>query len=456
MIARLSDGAQNNMDDGILLLLTVVLVFLNGLFSALMFALLRARGARMKELAESGKHSAKLASAALKQLDVSLATTQIGLTLTSLGLGWVSGPFLARLLEPAFNTAGLTADVAWIPSLALAFLLLAGVTLVFGALSPRIAAMRDADGTLLVLARPLTVFNWLMRPFSLLLGGAAAMVAGRHQERNGGSDDTEEELRLIISSGGAENGGTLRETQAELLDNVIDFGRRLARQVMTHRTEILALDAEETLAENVRMAQEGGRTRYPLIEGDIDTVIGFVHTKDLYALYQRDPNGDIRSVARDILIVPDTIRGDQVLRQMQRKRQHMAMLVDEYGGTAGLVTITDLLEELVGEWPDEFEPQEEEWLVRLDDSSWRVDGRLPLADLEEAAGRELSCDEPCDTVGGFVFWLFGRIPEVGDTVESDGMVLRVAEMDGRRVSHVEITFFESGDEAAMEKGAVNT
>ncbi|MHB9109338.1 MAG: hemolysin family protein [Armatimonadota bacterium] len=443
------------MDDGILLLLTVLLVFLNGFFSALVFALLRARGARIKELAESGKHSAKLASAALKQLDVSLATVQIGLTLTSLALGWVSGPFLARLLLPAFSTAGVAADAAWIPSCALAFLLLACVTLVFGALSPRIVALRDADGTLLVLARPLTIFNWLLRPFSLLLSGAAAVVAGKHQERNGGSDDTQEELRLIISSGGAENGGTLRETQAELLDNVIDFGRRLARQVMTHRTEILALDAEEPLTENVRLAQEGGRTRYPLVQGDIDTVVGFVHTKDLFALYQREPDGDIRSVAREVLIVPDTIRGDQVLRQMQRKRQHMAMLVDEYGGTSGLVTITDLLEELVGEWPDEFEPQEEEWLVQLDENSWRVDGRLPLADLEEAAGRELSCDEPCDTVGGFAFWLFGRIPGAGDSVEADGVALRVAEMDGRRVSHVEVTFFGPSDEAAMEKGAVN-
>jgi len=438
----------------LLLLLTVLLVLLNGVFSALAFALLRARGARMKELAESGRHSAKLASTALRQLDVSLATAQIGLTLTSLVLGWVSGPFLARLLESAFNRTGMAAGTAWISSFALAFVLLAGVTLVFGALAPRIAALRDADGTLLGLSRSLALFNWLLRPVSLVLGGVASVVAGKRG--NGGSVDSEEELRLMITAGGAENGGTLRDTQAELLDNVIDFGRRLARQVMTHRTEILALDAEEPLTENVRQAQDGGRTRYPLVEGDIDTVIGFVHTKDLFALYQRDPNGDIRSVAREILIVPDTIRGDQVLRMMQRKRQHMAMLVDEYGGTGGLVTITDLLEELVGEWPDEFEPQEEEWLVPLDDNSWRVDGRLPLADLEEVAGRELSCDEPCDTVGGYAFWLFGRIPGVGDSAEADGVALRVAAMDGRRVSYVEVTFFDHSEEAGMARGAVNS
>jgi len=442
---------DDSLETFLLLLLTVLLVSLNGLFAALVFALLRARGARMKELAESGSRSAKLASAALKHLDVSLATAQIGLILTSLILGWVSGPYFAGHLATAFRAFGLADHAAWWSSLAVAFVLLAGVTLNFGAFIPRIIALRNADGTLLSLARPLTLFTWLLRPFSAMLGGAASAIAGARGGRQG-AVDSEEELRLIISSGGAENGGTLRETQAELLDNVIDFGRRLARQVMTHRTEILALDAEETLAENVRLAQEGGRTRYPLIRGDIDTVIGFVHTKDLFALYQRDPNGDIHTVAREILLVPDTIRGDQVLRQMQRKRQHMAMLVDEYGGTAGLVTITDLLEELVGEWPDEFEPQEEEWLVQLDDSIWRVDGRLPLSDLEEAAGRELACEESCDTVGGYAYWLFGRIPTVGDSAESDGIALRVTEMDGRRVSHVEVTFFAMAEEGSDDRG----
>jgi len=437
---------SESIETFLLLLLTVLLVVLNGLFVALAFALLRARGTRMKELTESSSRSAKLASDALKHLDLSLATVQIGFTVTSLALGWVSGPFLTRPLTVAFRAAGLGGQAAGWAGFAVAFVLLSCVTLVFGVLAPRIVALRNAEGTLQHLAYPLVISRWLLRPFSAVLGGAASAVAGTRRNGEQESVNSEEELRQLISAGGAENGGTLGVTQAELLDNVIDFGRRLARQVMTHRTEILALDVEEALEENVRLAQEGGRSRYPLIQDDIDTVIGFVHTKDLFALYQRDPHGDIRTVVRDILLVPDTILGDQVLRRMQRKRQHMAVLVDEYGGTAGLVTLTDLLEELVGEWPDEFEPLEEEWLVHLDDTTWRVDGRLPLADLEEAAGHALPCEEPCDTVGGYAFWLFGRIPAMGDTVEADGVAMRVLEMDGHRVSRVELSLFALAEE----------
>jgi len=437
---------SDSLETFLLLLLAALLVVLNGLFVALAFALLRVRGARAKEPAESGSRSTKPASDAL-----SLSTAQIGLTLTTLALGWIGVPRIAQPLADAFRAAGITERPAVWSSFAAAFLLLGCITLLFGALAPRISALRDADGTLRKLSRPLAVFNWLLRPFSAVLGGAAAAIA-RGEQLQG--VDSEEELRQIISAGGAENGGTLGETQAELLDNVIDFGRRLTRQVMTHRTEILALDAGEPLEANVRLAQQGGRTRYPLIEGDIDTVIGFVHTKDLYALYQREPNGDIREVRREILLAPDTIHGDQMLRQMQRKRQHMAVLVDEYGGTAGLVTITDLLEELVGEWPDEFEPQEEEWLVRLDDNTWQVDGRLPLADLEEAADQALHCGESCDTVGGYAFWLFGRIPAVGDSTEADGVAIRVLDMDGRRVSRVELSLFALAEEA-LENGGMH-
>jgi CBS domain containing-hemolysin-like protein len=439
---------SDSLETFLLLLLTVLLVSLNGTFVALVFSLMRARSARLKELAESGSRSAKLATDALKHLDLCLATAQIGLTLTGLALGWISAPFFARSLAMAFRAAGFAEQTVGWSAFAAAFLLLACVTLIFGALAPRIFALRNAEGTLQSLAYPLAASRWLLRPFSAVLGGAASLIAGARGNGDHESVNSEEELRLIISTGGACNGGTLGETQAELLDNVIDFGRRLARQVMTHRTEILALDAADTLEENVRLAQEGGRTRYPLIRDDIDTVIGFVHTKDLFALYQREPQGDIQTVSREILLVPDTIRGDQVLRLMQRKRQHMAVLVDEYGGTAGLVTITDLLEELVGEWPDEFEPQEEEWLVRLDETTWRVDGRLPLSDLEEAAGHALPCEDSCDTVGGYAFWLFGRIPAVGDSVELEGVAMRVLEMDGRRVSHVELSLFALAEEGA--------
>ena len=449
---------MDDIETFLLLLLTVLLVMLDGLFAAAIFSALRARGTRIKEMAEGGSFSAKMASAALNDLHGWLATAQFGLTLTTLALGWLSVPLVAdRLVVPALEASGFVryAQSGSLTVAGIAFTLIAFAVCIFSALAPRMVALRRPEDVLLRVAPAMALFHWLFTPFSLLLSGVARVMlrlTGLPVTDDQQQAHSEEELRKIISASGAENGGTLCEMQAELLDNIIDFGRRSARQVMTHRTEILALDAEVPLAENVRLAQDGGRTRYPVIQGDIDTVIGFVHTKDLFALYQQNPQGDIRGVAREIMLVPDTIRGDQILRQMQRKRQHMAVLVDEYGGTAGLVTITDLLEELVGEWPDEFEPVEEEWLIQLDETTWRVDGRLPFVDLEEAIGRALPCEESCDTVGGYAFWLFGRIPVVGDTAQADGVAVYIAEMDSRRVSHVEITVIETGEDEEQNGG----
>ena len=437
---------DDNLETFLLGLLTVSLVLLNGFFVATEFAIVKVRSTRIKELAGSGNVSAQYTSDAITHLDAYLSATQLGITLASLGLGWVGEPLVAhRLVGPVFAYFGFAMQSTLVTTISytLALALITFVHIVFGEQAPKWLAIQEAERTALWVARPMAIFYWLFKPFILVLNaasnGVVRMLGVNPEQHAHDLVHSEEELRIIITASGADHGGTLRETQAELLDNVFDFGRRLARQVMTHRTEILALDVDETLAENVRQAQDGERTRYPVIQGDIDTVIGFVHTKDLFARFQRDPQADMRAVVREILLVPDTIRGDLLLRQMQRKRQHMAVLVDEYGGTAGLVSITDLLEELVGEWPDEFEPEEEQWLTPIGDHAWSVDGRMALADLEEAIGHELSCDEACDTVGGYVFWAFGRIPEVGDSTDTDETQLRVLAMDGRRVSRVQIT-----------------
>ena len=268
--------------------------------------------------------------------------------------------------------------------------------------------------------------------------------AGIRGRDTGKSPRAEIESRLMMAAGNDHHDETLRTTHAELLDHLRDFSQRLARQVMIHRTDMQVLDADDSLEEIVRLVQDGGHTRYPLIEGDIDTIIGFVHTKDLFALFQHDQQGDIRGIVRRVMLVPETIRVDMLLRQMQRARQHFAVLVDEYGGTAGMVTIFDLLEELVGDLPDEFEPAEEDDVVRLSEHTFSVDGRLPLSDLEDTLTRKLPCEESCDTVGGYTYWAFGRIPDVGDSITRNGIMLRVLDMDNRRVSRVEVTVIPEG------------
>jgi CBS domain containing-hemolysin-like protein len=440
------DGPVNTL---LLTVLTVVLVLLNGFFVATEFSIVKVRATRIRELADDGVAGAKAMLTILAQMQTYISATQIGVTLSSLALGWVGEPLVARgMVEPIFR--GL---VALIPtfhpsegvittiSFIIGFSLVTFVVVTFGELAPKWLAIQQTEAVALVVSRPMLAFAWLFRPVIGLLMAAANGTLRLFGIKPGGGSElahTEEELRMIISASAADQGGTLRETQTELLDNVLDFGERTARQVMVHRMEVLGLDVEDPLKENVRAAQAGGHTRYPAYREDLDSILGFIHTKDLYALYQRDPKGDITTIVREALLVPDSIRVDLLLRQMQRKRQQVALLVDEYGGTVGMVTIADLLEELVGELPDEFEPPDDDPVVKLSETAWSVDGLLPLPDAEEAIGRPLSCDETCDTVGGYAHWAFGRIPEAGDMVELNDLTLKVLAMDGRRVARVEM------------------
>ena len=437
------------MDDNLihyflLAALALFLIVLNGFFVATEFALVKVRSTRIKELADNGDVAARLVARAIAHLDAYLSATQVGITLASLALGWIGEPVLKLPIIHVLNLVGLRdhATLASGIALALAFAIVTFLHIVFGEQTPKALAIQRAERTALWVMRPMVVFFWLFRPAIYILNGAANATLrffGVAPTTEADLVHSEEELRMIITASGSDRGGTLRETQAELLDNVFDFGHRLARQVMVHRTEIAALQADAPLAENVARAQEDGHSRYPVVRDDLDEVIGFVHTKDLYALYQRDPRGQLAEILRDALLVPETIRVDLLLRQMQRRRMHMAILVDEYGGTAGLVTVADVLEELVGDLPDEFEVPEEADVIAVAAHTWNVDGRLPLADLADTLGYEPACDEACDTVGGYAFWAFGRIPDVGDTVTTDDLALRILAMDNHRVSRVEIS-----------------
>lgn len=438
---------DNTIQTTLLLLAACALILLNGFFVATEFALVRVRSTRMKELADGGNGAAKYALTALLHLEAYLSATQLGITVTSLGLGWLGGPLIAkRLLQPFLASLGLhSARGALVLSVLLSFTILVYLHVVLSELAPRWIAIQRAERIALRTAPLMRVFFWLFQPLITLLN-ASARLALRLFGLQPVSDlelvHSEEELRMMITASGMDNGGTLRETQAELLDNVFDFGNRLARQIMNHRTEIHVLDINDSLEENVRLAQEDGHSRFPVIQGDIDTIIGFVHTKDLFSLYQHNNQGDLRDILREVLLVPETLRVDLLLRQMQKKRQHIAVLVDEYGGTAGLVTVADLLEELVGELPDEFEPTEEEWIIQLDAHTWSIDGRLSTDDLQELLERPLECEETCDTAGGFAYWAFGRIPVAGDVIQRSNLTLRVLAMDGRRVSRIQITLHD--------------
>lgn len=432
-------------DSTLLLLLVLLLLMLNGFFVACESALKKIRAIRMRDEQENGSSHITVTNGVMKQFDAYLSATQAGISLVTLVLGWIGVPwFSTHLFSPLLKMAdfSLPVNILKLFSLCFGLLLLVLVNALFGYQFPKLFALHRAERTISFVAAPLRLCLWLFRPFLALTRQLAdwllALFGVKETSSNINEGHSEEEMRQLIAAGSAENGGTLRETQAELLDNLFSFGNQLARQVMIHRTEILMLDIDDPLSENIELAQQGGHSRFPVYQQDIDTVIGFVHTKDLFALYQRDPHGDMREVLRDLLIVPETIPIDKLLRQLQGIRQHLALLVDEYGGTAGLITVTDLLEELVGEMPDEFEPAEEEWAILLADNCWSIDGRVPLDDLEELLGQHFDCEESCDTVGGFAYWAFGRVPEVNDKIELSLLTLQVLAMEGHRVSRLQV------------------
>lgn len=426
----------------LLLLLLIFLLLLNAFFTAGEIALKKLRAVRMKEEQENGSSHISVANGVMKKFDAYLSVTQAGISLVTLVLGWIGVPWISSyLVSPLFRSWNFTqpGKILEIVSLLCGLFILVLLNSFFAYHLAKLLASNRAESTLSIVAVPLRFFLWIFRPFIALTELLANLLMKLLRVKSDNeSANSAEEVRQIIAESNAKNGNTLRETQAELLDNLFSFGNQLARQVMIHRTEILMLDIDDPLQENIEQAQQGGHTRFPVYQRDIDTVIGFVHTKDLFALYQRNPQGDMRQVLRDILIVPETIRIDMLLRQLQRVRQHLALLVDEYGGTAGLVTVTDLLEELVGDMPDEFEPAEEDWAILLAENCWSIDGRVSLDDLEELLGQKLDCEESCDTVGGFAYWAFGRIPEINDKIALFNLTLQVLAMDGRRVSRLQV------------------
>ncbi len=436
----------------LLLALTIALIILNGFFVAAEFAIVKIRVTRIRELADEGNLTAIQVNDVLKNIDSYLSAAQLGITIASLGLGWIGEPAIAeRIVKPIFNFYHMPTDstLVTVITFLIVFVTITSLHIIFGEQAPKMMAIQNAEKIIMAVAKPMKVIMFIFKPFIFLLNRASngtlklmgIKVADSHEVVH-----SEEELRMIINASGHQNGGELGKAQAELQDNVFDFGHRFTRQVMAHRTDMIILDIDESLAENIHTAMEGGHTRYPVMRGDADNIIGFCHTKDLFALYQENKKADIQKILRPVLMVPESVPVMKLLRQMQKERQHITIIVDEYGGTAGLVTIYDLLEEIVGDLPDEFEPVEEEWIIKISDDIYNVDGRLPMADLEEEMGKKVTCEESCDTVGGFAYWAFGKIPETGEEITTGSFSIKVLEMDGNRVSRVEIKYILVAEE----------
>jgi CBS domain containing-hemolysin-like protein len=426
------------LDEGLLtwlnLLAALVLVGLNAFFVAAEFALVRVRESRIVQLEQEGSTRAGVVRATLRDLDSNLSVCQVGITVASLALGWVGEPAVSHLIEPVLANFGVGSErVVKIVSIALGFGVITYAHLVFGEQAPKYFSIQKAEQVSLWISRPLNFSRLLLRPVVWIVNTSTNFVLTPWGIRLGEEMEahSEEELRIMISSSTAS--GVLDPEEREYLNNVFDFGDRVAREVMVPRPDIEALPSDAPLAELAERAAFGRYTRYPVYREDLDDILGAVHVKDLFRAAGEDPqNFDIQEVIRECLVVPETKRIEEILREFQTRKLQMAIVIDEWGSVEGLITIEDVLEEIVGEIQDEFD-EGEAAIERISDNLFAIDGRIPITEVNEHFDLDLP-HEDFDTIGGYVLGSLGRPPEAGDSVEADGATLHVKSVDGQRVS----------------------
>jgi CBS domain containing-hemolysin-like protein len=416
------------------LFLALVLVALNGFFVAAEFALVRVRESRILQLEQEGSARAGVVRETLRDLDSYLSVCQVGITVASLALGWVGEPAVSHLIRPVLEAVGVASErVVEIVSVALGFAAITYAHLVFGEQAPKYFSIQKAERTALWISRPLKLFMPLFRPVVWIVNASTNFVLRPWGIRLGEEMEahSEEELRIMITSSTAS--GVLEPEEREYLNNVFDFGDRVAREIMVPRPDIEALPSDAPLAELAERAAFGRYTRYPVYEEDLDNILGAVHVKDLFRAAKEEPEGfDMQTLVRECLVVPENKSIEQILQEFQKRKLQMAIVIDEWGSVEGLITIEDILEEIVGEIQDEFD-EGEAAIEQIGDDLYAVDGRIPITEVNEHFELDLP-HEDFDTIGGFILGTLGRPPEVGDTIEADGAVMNVKSVDGPRVS----------------------
>lgn len=410
------------------------LVLLNGFFVAAEFGLARARLTRLDQMSQDGVGAAELAARQARSIDRYLAACQLGITLASLGLGWLGEPAFAHILEPGLEQIGLGAASSAITAGIIAFALITVLHVIVGELAPKNVAIQRAEDTVRVVARPLEAFRWLLSPFILLLNSAGnrlVRAVGVTPATEAELASTPEDLQRLIAQG--EEGGTIEPEEADMLEGVFSLGETICRDVMTPRPEVQHLAAGTPLGEGMRQALAARHSRFPVL--DADGVVGVVHFSDL-ARGMLDLGDDIplRQAASAPFFVPETQPLDDLLRELRRRRTSLAIVLDEYGEMAGVVTVEDIVEEIVGEIDDERDRGPS--IEPVPDGRLMVRGSVPLEDLSDH-GVEVE-DESVTSVGGLVFARLGRLPQTGDAVDADGWRFTVEATRGTRVVLVSV------------------
>jgi len=419
------------------LFLVFFLVFMNGFFVAAEFAMVKIRSSRLAQLVEEGNRKAKIAQKITENLDAYLSACQLGITLASLGLGWVGEPAVARLIEKPLENLGVSQVAIHTIAFIIAFSMITFLHIVLGELAPKSLAIQRTEGIVLNVARPLVWFQRLMYPFIWVLNGTAnAMLkwVGIEPAKAGELAHTEEEIRILVSQ--SHKSGLIDNTEMTLFDNIFEFSERIAREIMVPRVDMVTIDVNDTHEDVVRKIEQEHHTRYPVTQGDKDHIIGFVHIKDLYLQMNRNEDFSIKKILRSVIMVSEAAEISSVLKEMQKNRSQIAVVVDEYGGTAGLITMEDIIEELVGDIHDEFDNEEIPEIQKTNDG-YSVEGRVLLKEINDLLGTEID-DVDVDTLGGWMYSVLSKKPVKGDTVQKEGYLFTIEKIDENRIERIGI------------------
>ncbi|MDN4593003.1 hemolysin family protein [Polycladomyces subterraneus] len=419
------------------LFLVLFLVLLNGFFVAAEFAIVKVRSTQIAQLKDK---RAKIAKKVLANLDPYLSATQLGITLASLGLGWIGEPAIAEMIEPALSYLGMPSWLIHTISFAIAFTIITFLHIILGEIAPKSLAIRRAKETTLWTASPLYAFYYVFKPFILLLNGAAIWILKLmgikltdHQQAH-----TEEEIRLLIEEirlliSQSHKGGNFDETELDLFDNLFEFSDRRAREIMVPRVNMKVLYRDNTFEENWEIIRKTYHTRFPLCGADKDDIIGIIHIRDVYEQMINKQQPNLENLVRPAILVPETMELKDILRTLQKKRSEMAIVVDEFGGTSGLITTEDIIEEIFGEIQDEFDNEPPP--IQKIGSETIIDSRLLIDEVNDLFGIAIE-DPDNDTIGGWVFSQLDKIPMKGDQVVYDGWIFIVKEVEQRRVTRL--------------------
>ena len=419
--------------------LIVFLLFLNGFFVAAEFAFVGVRKTRIQQLSNEGNFDAKLAMDGIKNLDRYIAAVQLGITISSLGIGWVGESTLARLIHPIFQFLPSKMDTiaTHTVSVTIAFVLITVLHVVIGELMPKSIALQYPDKTTLFVAKPMFVITRLFAPMIAILNGLGNFLlklcriepANTHHMVH-----STEELNMLIDA--SCKGGVLNEKEAEILQNVFKFSDLTAGQIMIPRPDMVCISSDASIEEINNIIIENQYTRYPVYEGSLDKILGFIHIKDIYPLLVKHKDFSISSLLREPIFVPETMPVDNLAVEFKKHRFQMAVVIDEFGGTSGLVTHEDVMEEILGEVQDEFDEEEDE-IKKLDEKSYEVCGKMRLDEFCEYFNIDLS-DEDINTIGGYFIKNLGRIAEENDSFQDEFFKYCVTKTESGRIISLKI------------------